>query len=680
MLPRIVNPTASDLFAHWGSCQNMAFDVNFVMHVPPRPPLGDSGNGGITPVASGAQRGMLSSSTPPGMLVPGTRESAQNHSGTLLGNRPSTAGQGGGMQSPASKVELNPQPLPPRVQMTNADVLKMLKGHMPESAIISAILSAAHKFDFSPASCRELRAAHVTRQVLDAMGDGSVRPCPEITGTSPAATPESKLERNPQSLPPRTGIGGGTAGSSAKVPSNSQQLPGSRQEASPGSRAAIRPVKLAPPKALRKMTNPRLAEQNASILAALQQQKQAAEQDSAAMQLSSRSGVAARVPSPRLAPNVQRNSLGNGLGPETTQSKTGGIASKLAHLPAFNSTVVTCSVDPSPKILYVSGVHTSTVFTPEAKYNLYTIVGCSFGQSQSGNSAYLFGVNGFKATLNIDFWSDNGITAHLDPWLAGVLDQDNVTLVVAPAGKQQIHKPGFKFYAARGMPGPDGSPQEVQLAYDSIPPSRIGLFNVANFPAGIDQLPANATAKFPSFTFQGTPVAGWVFRYAYKHSDRIATLRTADCYINDAAFNGDPCGQFDTIGSDRRHFYSGSGPWQLKADTWDLSKLAPGFQISSYQLYVSTLDPASLCGSWADLDSEAYLDGDWDYNLNSQNQIVVTWPIYRCVDVEFGTRDNMAVQSAYGLSVGVMGPRCVDPWTGHPDQACMASVHNLLGG
>jgi hypothetical protein len=29
MLPRIVNPTAADLFSKWGTCQNMAFDVNF---------------------------------------------------------------------------------------------------------------------------------------------------------------------------------------------------------------------------------------------------------------------------------------------------------------------------------------------------------------------------------------------------------------------------------------------------------------------------------------------------------------------------------------------------------------------------------------------------------------------------------------------------------------------------
>ena len=39
MLPAITNPSVSDLLAHWGSCQNMAYDVNFVMHTAPRPAI-----------------------------------------------------------------------------------------------------------------------------------------------------------------------------------------------------------------------------------------------------------------------------------------------------------------------------------------------------------------------------------------------------------------------------------------------------------------------------------------------------------------------------------------------------------------------------------------------------------------------------------------------------------------
>jgi len=113
MLPRIVNPTASDLLGHWGTCQSMAYGVNFPMTIPARASLS---GGGITPVNSGGQRGLLSGAPQQGMLSSGTTQSAQGqgNSGTLLGNRGSTAGQSSGIESPASKVELNPQPLPPR--------------------------------------------------------------------------------------------------------------------------------------------------------------------------------------------------------------------------------------------------------------------------------------------------------------------------------------------------------------------------------------------------------------------------------------------------------------------------------------------------------------------------------------------------------------------------------------
>lgn len=111
MLPRITNPTVSDLLAHWGSCQNTAYDVNFVMHTAPRPPLGDNGNGGMT---SGSQRGMLSNLPQQGMLAAaGSPTQSQSANGGLLENKGSTLPTPA-TGTPASEVELNPQPLPPR--------------------------------------------------------------------------------------------------------------------------------------------------------------------------------------------------------------------------------------------------------------------------------------------------------------------------------------------------------------------------------------------------------------------------------------------------------------------------------------------------------------------------------------------------------------------------------------
>jgi hypothetical protein len=55
MLPRIINPTSPDLFGHWGSCQDIAYGVNFPMQIPVR----ISGVGtGLTPADSGNRAAM----------------------------------------------------------------------------------------------------------------------------------------------------------------------------------------------------------------------------------------------------------------------------------------------------------------------------------------------------------------------------------------------------------------------------------------------------------------------------------------------------------------------------------------------------------------------------------------------------------------------------------------------
>lgn len=656
MLPRIVNPTASDLTAHWGSCQDMAYDVNFVMHAAPRPPLGGGAQAPSGSASTPAEKApgppgtplltqpgpartpMLSGSPQQGMLASGAGSAMQSSStsGGLQGSRG---------QAPPAIPDGTPQNYTgatrgstPQI-LTNADVASMLKAGLAESVIISSIRSAKKNFDFSSAGCQTLQRARVNVGILAAMGDGSTRPCPEISGNTPAATPGGKVELNPQPLPP-----------------------GSKM--APANRTALKSMSLAPPKALQRVTNPRLMQQNASIIAVLEQQRLATHQEAATMKLGIRSAASASVRTASPSANLLVNAPVQGLGPERTQGAQGSFSSSIAHAPAFNSIVLTCSTDPTPRILRVSGGQAPAIFSPEAKYNLYTIAGCSLGQSQSGNSAYLFGADGFKANLNIDYWSDNGITVHLDPALVGVLDQDNVTLVVAPAGKQELQKSGFKFYAARGMPAPDGTDQEVQLTYKTLPQNNVALA-YANTPVviGWNGVPQNAESRFPSFSFAGTPVLGWVFRYAYGHSDP-----NNPCFINDVHYPIDTCYWY----FEQNH---------VGNDVWDFRKLAPGFVISSYNLYYQETDPSRMCGAW---DDEATGDkdglvGKWDFNLNAQNQINVNWPLYYCHDrEEFGSRENKQVLSSYGLAVWVLGPRCVDPWTGQKDQSCVNQVKQLL--
>lgn len=457
------------------------------------------------------------------------------------------------------------------------------------------------------------------------------------------------------------------------------------------SRATV--VLLPLPKSHGRVTNPRAMRQDEEIIAVLSQQKQAADEEFAEIRTGPQtvpsSVIATSLPA---SANLQGARSVQPLGPGTAQDVQGGSSSKFTHAPFLNTIVLTCANDRTPRIIRVSGGNSHSVFTPEPKYNPYTIVGCGFGPAKSGNSAYISGPSGFKANLNIDLWSDNAITAHLDPWLAGVLDQDNVTLVVSPAMVRSIQQPGFKFYAARGMPRvPDKTPQEVPLTW--LPQSAVKLSSITDIQTGWDGLPSNATAAFASFSFQGSPVAGWVFRYAYGHDDSGTFFEdvpaTYDCWIN-----GDVAHQaYMVVGNqilvderDCSYYFSflngkeynwGAPP----ADQWDLP-LRPYFAISSYDLYYDPTDASQLCGAWDDSSKTSGHDGTWDFNLTGLNQISVSWPLYWCFDQEAWpfNRVNVQRQSAYGLAVSVWGPRCIDPFTGQPDQPCMNKVKTIYGG
>jgi len=250
MLPRIVNPTASDLFAHWGSCQNMAYDVNFMMQ--PAQKVLSSGGSGLSS-ARGAQGGMLSGSTQQqGMLTSGAGPSTQSQStqGSLLGNRgqASPSINGGTRQTYTGTTRPSGALTGPggRV-LTNADVIKLVRAGIPEDTIMKSIQSARKQFDFSAAGCRALQQANVSAIIVVAMGDGSVGPCPAITGsggingpgvtdpnrrsitditnrgTSAPATPGRKVELNPQPFPTKMVNPPGTGAS--KVELNPQPFP-----------------------------------------------------------------------------------------------------------------------------------------------------------------------------------------------------------------------------------------------------------------------------------------------------------------------------------------------------------------------------------------------------------------------------------------------------------------------
>ena len=90
--------------------------------------------------------------------------------------------------------------------------------------------------------------------------------------------------------------------------------------------------------------NPRLGQQNGNIIAVLEQQRQAAQQESSAMKAAIRSSVsAASARTPALSTNFAGNATTPGLAPGHTQSAPGNVASSIATLPFFNSLPITCT-------------------------------------------------------------------------------------------------------------------------------------------------------------------------------------------------------------------------------------------------------------------------------------------------------------------------------------------------
>jgi hypothetical protein len=163
MLPPIVPSSVGDLTAHWGSCQNRAYDVNFAI-VP-----------GLHVMSSGGGSGGMLSGTNNGAANPGPIQTPAR--GMLAGgiNPAPTQSASSGMLSgardpgPANTATSGKgtpgQLLPGRTgaaALTNADVIGLVKGGVPESAIVNQIKSSNKQFDFSPASCQALARAKLS--------------------------------------------------------------------------------------------------------------------------------------------------------------------------------------------------------------------------------------------------------------------------------------------------------------------------------------------------------------------------------------------------------------------------------------------------------------------------------------------------------------------------------------
>jgi hypothetical protein len=257
-----------------------------------------------------------------------------------------------------------------------------------------------------------------------------------------------------------------------------------------------------------------------------------------------------------------------------------------------------------PSIGSVNGKATGVVFTPDPQFNLYTIKGCMFGDTQG--QAHLYGAFAAgQAGLQIEFWSDTQIVAKVDPQVTGELDQDNVTLVLAPSGAPQLQKPGFKFYALR-----------ESTLLTRIPMSTVALAQVTDTGGHPVNFGPQDNSKFLSPTTGGQQSAGM-----------SAEVSRAATYV----FNG---GQ----------------------DLFDFSKMKPGFTTENMQLKYWVLP--NTCGD------NYQIQGTWNAEWAGDN-IRVSWQMQHCHEASsavFGVGSMDYSLSDYGLSVWVNGPRGVNPW------------------
>ncbi len=377
-------------------------------------------------------------------------------------------------------------------------------------------------------------------------------------------------------LPGKSGASSGAGRPSAKL--TQQQL-----------NALIAKVHNAPGKLSPIVTNPAATPANPSLLGQLQQQKQIAMAERnqvPSSQGAAPSGSVSRAANLRLAP--VRGPLSTAAAPAPSTP-----INRFATMTQSNVTA-SCAAFHGPAMTTISGQQGSAaVLTQDPQYNLVTIRGCNFGQGKG--QAQLNSADGRKITgLTIDTWTDTLITCEIPTSLSGVLDQDNVSLVLFPTSGPQAQKSGLHFYAKRA---------ELHLA--SIPASAATLVSIAD--AG------------------GSPVAA-KFSSPYTSSPSASSKATASGGVdrfNDVRFQGG-------------------------TDVFNFSKLKPGFSIEKFQVR----ELSAICDDGA----SAYTDGNWDSQLNG-NAIRVTWQEHHCHDPGLLSVSGYDFSNAsYGLEVWVVGP------------------------
>jgi hypothetical protein len=276
----------------------------------------------------------------------------------------------------------------------------------------------------------------------------------------------------------------------------------------------------------------------------------------------------------------------------------------------------------SPLITDVNGQSHNAVFTPETEYNAYIIKGCFFG-TQTGQVYWVGKFNPPTINLQIQYWNDGEIDARVDPKLTGELNQDNVSLVVAPVNKPQLKATGFKFAAARSDPA---------VLLPSIPPFWVML----------SKLSAENGAK-PNLRYF-SPVTP----NDYVAQDAVGTSVYVERDLN----------QKFLTGIDSYENFNLAHGWDLDSVQWftyDAPPLCPG--IITYNQTFGSMQTA-----WTDCGFVVH-----GADTSCSGFVPLLPPIVSAYQNNTG--------SAYALNIWARGPRCTDPFTGKPVQTYPEREH-----
>ena len=500
------------------------------------------------------------------LQAPGSVHLMSSGSGsTLLGQQSLPGTQQPAARMNPSGTQVQSARSDQKAPLTNGDVIKMVKAAVPEAAIISSIQSSPAKFDRSPDALLALHRAGVSQKILEVMmADGSAK-------------------RGVASLK----------------------------------------IKLGPAKTSVIVKNPRAAQADVAIIAVLEKQRHAAEVEASQM---IRTGVhpaglqtvasqpmsaSGRMASAAPATMQSAPTPGN-MPPGTASDVQGNSIASLTHASQVQTIALPCAQDSTMRIFNVSGEFYPATFTPDAKYNFYTVTGCSFGDPGPNSKVYIYYQDTFHQGFQIQEWNENGIKLNLDPSLSGLLDHDNLTLVVQRSDGKQATKNGFKFYASRAT-------------------TRLARIPSASFSLNHFTLSQTSNLSPPLYTSPSSPsvaprIGGWTTEVEWTASDGFATTM-------------DP-----------------------GEDIYQFKQLQPGFSADSAQM------------TWVNLDCGDYQFVNLGGNFGLQwvgDDLHATWQAQYCKPVGCGGAFQTDCfvsppSSNYAVNVWATGPRGVDPWTGKP--------------